>query len=220
MMIYLGYASASFLESPPLLQGALWHVPEWRREKALRYRDMRALRRSLAAALLLEWIFLNCFQGEKREFSFQNGPDGRPLLTGRPRLFCSISHGETYVCAAVGTVPVGVDIEQRNACSMEIAKEFFSPEELEAEEKGMCDFTELWALKESCLKLHGKGMAAANKTAVLFFKDRITVFDEPDIRFYQFHTPEGAGALCWKSDGPSVEIREIGAAGLESLFLD
>ena len=137
MMIYLGYASASFLESPPLLQGALWHVPEWRREKALRYRDMRALRRSLAAALLLEWIFLNCFQGEKREFSFQNGPDGRPLLTGRPRLFCSISHGETYVCAAVGTVPVGVDIEQRNACSMEIAKEFFSPEELEQMAKDM-----------------------------------------------------------------------------------
>ena len=186
----------------------------------MRYRDRNARCRSLAASLLLEWIFLRCFQKEGRNFSFQSGPGGKPLLAGWPRLFCSISHGDAYVCAAVGTVPVGVDIELRNTCSVEIAEEFFSPEELETGEKTDLDFTELWTLKESCLKLHGKGMAAANKTAILFLKDKkITVFNEPDISFYQFHTPEGIGALCWKPGGASIEIQEFHVTGLERLCL-
>ena len=176
---------------------------------------MSAQRGSLAAALLTEWLFLDGLKKEGREFDFQSGSNGEPLIAGQPPVFCSISHGEAYVCAAVGTVPVGIDMETEGACSGEIAEEFFSEKELEAGEKGNLNFTELWTLKESCLKLHGKGMAAANQTAVLFLEGEIKVLNEPNLHFHRFYTPEGIGALCWETGGAFEEIREAGLVDLE-----
>ena len=105
--------------------------------------EKKAARRLLARAVLLEYG-LRGLRIEKTQF-------GKPFFPDRPDIHFSISHTDVAVLCAVSSGPVGCDVQIRRAISGRLPARVCAPEEL-----FLFDFFELWALKESWIKLCGR----------------------------------------------------------------
>jgi 4'-phosphopantetheinyl transferase len=106
---------------------------------------------------------------EQLEFSY--GPHGKPALAGlygRSGLRFNLSHSNWLaLCAVARQREVGVDVEymERPVHHEQIARRFFSPEEVEAlkrlpPEKRKEGFFNAWTRKEAYLKALGQGITA------------------------------------------------------------
>ena len=96
---------------------------------------------------------------------------GKPYFPEKPDIFFSLSHTASYVICAVGSSPVGIDVQIKRPVSPLLAGRVCDESELE-----QLDFYTLWSLKESYIKLYGK-------------KDR----EFSNIRFYS----DGDGIRCF-----------------------
>ena len=81
---------------------------------------------------------------------------GKPHIPGGA--FFSLSHSGDYALLAVDVAELGADIQKHTPFSRKTAERVFTPEELrwmdeEAEER----FFSLWTMKESVMKLDGRG---------------------------------------------------------------
>lgn len=138
---------------------ALAKLPPWRLEKALSYK--RSIDRFLCAEayLLLKDALSECF-GIDGEFSFGYAPSGKPFLNEYPEIHFNLSHCSSCVCCAVSSSPVGVDVENIQY-DPDLAGTVFNTSEQEAIESAdnrEIEFTKLWTMKESFLKLTGEGI--------------------------------------------------------------
>lgn len=92
-------------------------------------------------------------------------PLGKPYLRSHRDIFFNISHSEARVVCAVGSVPLGIDIQYHRTVQPErldrMAVRFLSPRELEqyreASRKAE-SFYHFWTKKESYLKYTGEGI--------------------------------------------------------------
>lgn len=100
--------------------------------------------------------------------SFTATAHGKPQLTQHQLQF-NISHSQHWLCVALATAPVGVDIEfaaQTPARPwLALAKRFFTAHEYQYLAKQPTDqlanhFFQLWTQKEAVLKAHGGGISA------------------------------------------------------------
>lgn len=127
-------------------------LPRQRLEKMRAYRFEADRLRSLAAGLLIAGVF-----GER---PLRHGPHGKPYVEGGPNF--NLSHSGHFVLMAVDRLPVGIDIEMhRDNDFAAIAEVAFHPEEHEAWRRSGSEryFYDLWTLKESYLKMLGRGMS-------------------------------------------------------------
>ena len=112
-------------------------------------------KRSLAAGLIIQKI-LN--ENGLSEDSLKYSENGKPLADN---LFFNISHAGDYVVGVSSDREVGCDIEKIVDAPLEVADRFFHLKEAEyiksAEDKNKAFFT-LWTLKESYMKMTGRGM--------------------------------------------------------------
>ena len=126
-----------------------------RRKKVIRYRMPDDRKRSLAAGLIIQKI-LN--ENGLSEDSLKYSENGKPLADN---LFFNISHAGDYVVGVSSDREVGCDIEKIVDAPLEVADRFFHLKEAEyiksAEDKNRAFFT-LWTLKESYMKMTGRGM--------------------------------------------------------------
>jgi len=76
---------------------------------------------------------------------------GKPFFPERPDIFFSLSHTGSCVLCAVGSDPVGADVETVRPVSRSVILKTCTPGEL-----AEFDFFELWTLKESFFKLFGQ----------------------------------------------------------------
>lgn len=91
-------------------------------------------------------------------------PGKKPFFTHTDHLQFSVSHSGGVWACAFGCEPVGLDVQLRRSCrSMEgIARRFFHPDErAHLEENGYADFFQVWAAKESYVKLTGQGITGS-----------------------------------------------------------
>ena len=125
------------------------------RKKVIRYRMPDDRKRSLAAGLIIRKI-LN--ENGLSEDSLKYSENGKPLADN---LFFNISHAGDYVVGVSSDREVGCDIEKIVDAPLEVADRFFHLKEAEyiksAEDKNRAFFT-LWTLKESYMKMTGRGM--------------------------------------------------------------
>ena len=140
------------------LQMALDMASPERREKALRYRHARDRRLCLAAYGLLQDGLRGDFgiRGEQPVFIYND--KGKPLLQGHPDVHFSLSHCRDAVAAAIDDRPVGIDIENYDNYSEEVARTVMSDEEMRdilSSPRPAVAFTRLWTMKESLYKLTG-----------------------------------------------------------------
>ena len=77
---------------------------------------------------------------------------GKPFFSEFPEVHFSLSHSKGHVLCALGSLPVGCDIECRRTLLKGTEEKLMSPRE-----KRDFDFFELWTLRESFYKLTGRG---------------------------------------------------------------
>ena len=93
---------------------------------------------------------------QPKDFVIVRAENGKPYQGTVPGLFFNCSHSGTMVACGVAGEEIGVDIQKRTDGGRLREKVFCSEEMQEAESSGF--FTEVWAKKESYLKLTGEGL--------------------------------------------------------------
>ena len=76
---------------------------------------------------------------------------GKPYFPERPDIYFSLSHTDGAVLCAVSSSPVGCDVQIHRPVHERVPERVCMPEELR-----QMDFFDLWALKESWIKLRGR----------------------------------------------------------------
>jgi len=150
------------------------------------------MRRSLLGACLCSYALAKRIGVCAKELTFIDNGHGKPLLRDYPKTHFSISHSGTFVVCAVGSKPVGIDIEDISRLGARrknlegIASRFFrTDEQVYVASKGSSDektnaFFEIWTKKEAYIKREGLGLALSLKS--------FSVFNLPDTWFYRVKT--------------------------------
>lgn len=143
------------------IDGALALVSAQRREQALRFRQERDRKLSLAAYLLLK-------RGLRMEYGILENPvlavadSGKPFLEQHPGIHFSLSHSKTVALCAIDCQPVGADVEVIRRISPELVDYTMNDEEqawIRASQDTDVAFLSLWTKKEAVLKLTGEGVS-------------------------------------------------------------
>ncbi len=98
----------------------------------------------------------------KNDFKIKISDTGKPCVSDADGVFFNVSHTGKYVLCAVSDVDVGADIEEIAEAEtvMPIADRFFTPLERDAISLSPSPaeaFCRLWTLRESYVKMTGKG---------------------------------------------------------------
>ena len=144
------------LDDPMQNKRLLELVGTQRREKVIRYRMPDDRKRSLGAGIIIKKI-LN--ENGLSESDLKYSENGKPVADN---LYFNVSHAGDYVVGVLSDCEVGCDIEKMVSAPLEIAEHYFNVTECEhiksAEDKNRAFFT-LWTLKESYMKMTGRGMS-------------------------------------------------------------
>lgn len=143
---------------------ALSAVSPYRRKKIALLKNEKEKRRSLGAAFALNAALSHHGLCE-RNMEYILGDQGKPALRDYPELHFSLSHSGDYAICSLGELEVGCDIERMRPDKMRVADRFYT--EVEKEWLYQADGMEeqenrlfrLWTMKESFLKVTGRGMS-------------------------------------------------------------
>lgn len=160
-------ADLECLKDTALFERFLRLVPEYRREKALRFRFQKDQMQSLAVGLLLKKACADFgIPGADEHVSL--GENGKPYLINSPDVQFNLSHSEgraMCIMSRGADALVGCDVEKIKGDRGELAERFFMPEEA-AWIKSFPDeprrneaFYRLWTLKECYMKVTGRGLS-------------------------------------------------------------
>lgn len=142
------------------LIAALEAVGADRRAYALRFKNERARRQSLAVFMLLQRA-LRLEYGITGELRLQQGEHGKPTLADYPDIHFSLSHCRDAVACVVGDSPVGIDVEcidRYRPLLLDYAMSPLEREQILASPDAATAFVRLWTMKEALLKLTGQGI--------------------------------------------------------------
>ena len=122
-----------------------------RMERAKKFRRREDLLRCVGAGFLLEYAGI-------REAEILYSEYGRPYVE-KENVFFSLSHSGDFALLAFDSLDAGCDIEKNDALHEGVAQRVFTDSELEwMNESPEKRFYELWTLKESVIKLDGRGL--------------------------------------------------------------
>lgn len=159
------------------LEAAIASLPDWRREKALRFKHEQGRKECTFAYLLLCQALQETY-GITEHPSFLIGEHGKPELVFNLNLnpndnlnpnlnsnlkpiHFNISHCKQAIACALSERPVGVDVESIGRYSESLARHVLSPEEfafVSSAPDPQIPFTRLWTQKEAIVKLTGRGI--------------------------------------------------------------
>lgn len=159
------------------LEAAIASLPDWRREKALRFKHEQGRKECTFAYLLLCQALQETY-GITEHPSFLIGELGKPELVFNLNLnpndnlnpnlnsnlkpiHFNISHCKQAIACALSERPVGVDVESIGRYSESLARHVLSPEEfafVSSAPDPQIPFTRLWTQKEAIVKLTGRGI--------------------------------------------------------------
>ena len=157
------------------LEQAIASLPDWRREKALRFKHEQG-RKECAFAYLLLCQALRETYGITEKPSFIIGEHGKPRLefnvkdnvnpnsklpTLNSKPYFNLSHCKNAVACVVSDQEIGVDVESVGRYNESLARHVLSVEEFEAVSSSadpQIPFTRLWTQKEAIVKLTGRGI--------------------------------------------------------------
>ena len=172
-------ASSACMEDERLFEAWLERVPQARRQKAVKPKNPKVRFESLAAGALLTVALADCAAGADDLPSGAAGllkPDkvsdlrilenehGRPYLPDLPDLHFSLSHSGDRVMCAVSGAPVGCDVEEAEETEADRRRIRYVARCLTESERELAladpsAFYRIWTLKESFVKMTGRGLA-------------------------------------------------------------
>ena len=143
------------------LEWCMQHLPEERKAKALRYRREIDRKLSVVSYLLLTYALRKEFAISSQTLAYTDR--GKPYLPDYPDIHFNISHCPRGCVCAVSDKPVGVDIQDVRPFSQDVANCCCSTGELRlldrSADPAAC-FAQMWAMKESYLKMTGEGIGS------------------------------------------------------------
>lgn len=145
-------------ELAPLLS----RLPEWRREKVLRFKHLSGQRESAIAFLLLSEA-LQTEYGVHDVPPFSYTEHGKPFLADYPHIHFNLSHCRNAVLCALDDQPIGADVESIRTASPGLVRYTMSDAEqalITSSPHPDRTFTTLWTRKEALLKLTGEGVGS------------------------------------------------------------
>ena len=183
---------------------AVHRLPEERKQRVLNCRDAQTRAQLTGAGLLLQYA-LEQTGVPVQEQVFARTEQGKPYLKNLPQVQFSLSHADRWAVCAVSDRPVGVDVELPR-CSMDLARRFFAPEEVESLEQlapaAQTDtLCRLWTEKEAIGKMRGTGLTGG--------LSRFAVgLTEPGYRLHQYRLGDCRVCLCAADDAPELTLYE------------
>ncbi len=130
--------------------------------------------RTLFADLLIRHIIMQETNLKNEEISFSANRYGKPRLDNLPDFHFNLSHSGVWVVCAVDNQPVGIDVEKIAPIDLDISKNYFSKDEhqdLLSKTDKISYFFTLWTLKESYIKIVGKGLSLPLNSFSIRFLD-------------------------------------------------
>ncbi|MDB5857873.1 MAG: hypothetical protein JWQ76_1562 [Ramlibacter sp.] len=117
-----------------------------------------------AARWQARWLLARALGGDPVAWTLEAPHDAPPAVAGRPDLFLSISHSGGFTACALGTEPLGLDLEapQRRRDIAGLIDLCCTPGEraiLARSADQEAAFYELWTVKEAWLKRRGEWIA-------------------------------------------------------------
>ena len=159
-MIRIFVDDISSIKSSEEFDKILLTLPEYRKKKIFSLKFDQDKQLSLLAGKLLQKGLV--------ELGFENfdqkiveDENGKPYIPGNPVYF-SISHSGTKAMVVISDVEVGCDIQIVKNKEVSIADKFFTEnecKEIKNSENPETTFYKMWTLKESFMKLTGKGLS-------------------------------------------------------------
>lgn len=135
-------------------------LPEWRKEQALRYRQLQGRKECAIGYIELLRGLRQCF-GIHEMPTFAYNEHGKPYLPSHPDIHFSISHCKEAVGCFLSKRPCGLDIERIRTAKPDLVRHTMSPQESEKIFTSLFPdivFTRLWTQKEAVLKFKGTGL--------------------------------------------------------------
>ncbi|NOX46626.1 MAG: 4'-phosphopantetheinyl transferase superfamily protein [Chlorobi bacterium] len=138
-------------------------LPESSQQKINTFKNLPDLQRSLLGEVIARRVLSEKTATPGKAIVFEKSEKGKPYLAGHSNPYFNISHSGNYVVLAFADEEVGIDVEKIRPINYRVAKRFYSKAEFaELDKKDGQEklefFFDLWTLKESYLKLLGKGL--------------------------------------------------------------
>lgn len=152
------------------LSKALSLLPEWRREKALRFKFTLG-QVECAFSYLMLCDLLREEYGINSQPHFLIGEHGKPTLQEHPEIHFNISHCKNAIAVAVSTEPIGIDVECIGRGNESLMNYVLNEEEIrqvKISDDPPVAFTRLWTKKEAVFKLRGTGICNDIKNLLLY----------------------------------------------------
>jgi len=132
---------------------------EWHRIRLLK-RPVDQLNRKIAYAALYWLAYRHC-GAPPDHIGLRRDADGKPFLMlphGVAPVHISLSHSGHCVLLALGSCPVGIDVEQIRPLDMARLQHDYFPRDTFDPANPLQSFFALWTAKEAALKAVGKGL--------------------------------------------------------------
>ena len=138
-------------------------LPEWRRDKAEKYKAPGARQESIAAGRLLVMALAAESGLSEKEVtnlldSDKHSTDERYMISATGRLYYNITHSGNYVAVAGSGQPVGLDLETKEDKDFRVTGRMFTEAEKQYVNNDQDRFRNVWTIKESFLKCTGEGI--------------------------------------------------------------
>jgi len=156
-------------------------LPDGFKERVERYKQINDRRRSAISYAMLVYMLKKYFGIKQFDVGFSEY--GKPYLKNAPNVHFNISHSKNACICAVSECEIGADIQNIRTFSQKLAKRVCSEAELvvleKAEDKA-AEFTRIWAMKESYVKMIGRGLAYGLEKADTTLMKNTLVFRNND----------------------------------------
>lgn len=180
------------LTDPLMIEKYMRDISEERQEKVKRLKTMSAKALTLGAELLLRKALTQGYD-INQPLTIVEGEHGKPEIRDCPGICFNLSHSGDYAVCAVGSAPVGVDIQKMDEPNLKLAKRFFSPEESDwlfslPQEQQKRGFYDLWVIKESYMKYTGKGFGLSMNAFTVKISEhypddmKVKIYEEESIK--------------------------------------
>lgn len=150
--------------SEAALQLLLNQTAKEKRERIQKFYRRGDALRCLFADLLIRYILIQQHGLKQEEIAFSYSSYGKPSIIGYSNIYFNVAHSGEWVVCAVAEKAVGIDVEAVRSIDLEIADTYFSKEEKQqlfslSSQEQLPFFYKLWTLKESYIKMKGKGLS-------------------------------------------------------------
>jgi 4'-phosphopantetheinyl transferase len=222
--------------SAPVKQVLLNRTAPEKKARLLRFYREEDLLRGLVGDLLIRHAVSEKTGLKNHEIAFVENEYGKPQLKNRRRpefdsVQFNLSHSGIWVVAVIDDQhrPVGIDVEQVQSIDLSISENYFSPDEhrdLMSKADKFDYFFTLWALKESYIKILGKGLShplnafsmAFDETGQIIIKVNGSRIGDTFFRMYPIH-PEYKMAVCASHPDIPDTVTQITVDQLAEQFL-